>query len=156
MFLGTYLVSVTSGKRTSIPVSFRRELGTDFILAKWYENCLVLVSGERFNALLERVTGGEQMIIDPVRDTEHFLFASAYQMEADEQGRIVIPDRLYEYAGLGEQVYFLGIGDRVEIWNKEIWDIKERKVAAEAAGNIQKLNDKTKHGLNETETKRKL
>lgn len=115
------------------------------ILAKWYENCLVLIGRDSWRALLERLTGGEQMIVQPIRDTEHFIFASAYEVVGDDQGRIVLPDRLVSYASLGEQVYFLGIGDRVEIWNKEVWEKKEAQVALEAASyieNLAKKNDK--------------
>ena len=139
MFVGTYLVSVTSGKRTSIPSVFRQKLGKSVILAKWYENCLVLVGTDSWNALLERLTGGIKMIIEPIRQTEHFIFASAYEVEVDEQGRVVLPDRLISYATLGDQVYFLGVGDRVEIWNKEIWEEKEQLVAKEAPGYIEEL-----------------
>lgn len=139
MFLGTYPVSVTSGKRVSIPFVFRQELGKNLFLAKWYENCLVLVGESSWNVLLERITGGQRMVIDPIRASEHFIFASAYKVEADEQGRIVLPDRLMSYAKLGEQVYFLGINDRVEIWNKEVWDERENLVAKEAANYIQQL-----------------
>ena len=139
MFVGTYLVSVTSGKRTSIPSVFRQKLGNSVILAKWYENCLVLVGTDSWNALLERLTGGEKMIIKPIRQTEHFIFASAYEVEVDEQGRVVLPDRLVSYAALGEQVYFLGVGDRVEIWNKEVWDEREKLVAKEAPDYIEEL-----------------
>lgn len=146
MFVGTYLVSVTSGKRTAIPVMLRQKLGQSIILAKWYENCLVLVDSNSWNALLERLTGGEKMIIEPVRDTEHFIFASAYEIEVDDQGRIVLPDRLVSYANLGDQVYFLGIGDRVEIWNKDTWEAKESQVAKEAAGYIETLSRKKTNG----------
>lgn len=142
MFVGTYLVSVTSGKRTSIPIVFRQKLGEKLIVAKWYENCLVLVGSESWNALLERLTGGEKMIIEPIRQTEHFIFASAYEVETDEQGRIVLPDRLVSYASLEDQVYFLGIGDRVEIWNKELWEKKEAEVAKDAASYVESIANK--------------
>ncbi len=144
MFLGTYLVSVTSGKRTAIPSVFRQKLGQSIILAKWYENCLVLSGVESWNALLERITGGEKMIVQPIRETEHFIFASAFEIEVDDQGRIVLPDRLVSYANLGEQVYFLGVGDRVEIWNKETWEKKETEVANDAASYIESLAKKNK------------
>lgn len=142
MFVGTYLVSVTSGKRISIPSIFRQKLGKSVILAKWYENCLVLVGTDSWNALLERLTGGIKMIIEPIRQTEHFIFASAYEVEVDDQGRVVLPDRLISYAALGEQVYFLGVGDRVEVWNREVWEKKETEVAADAASYIENLANK--------------
>jgi MraZ protein len=145
MFLGTYLVSVTSGKRISIPSIFRQNLGKELILSQWYEECLVLVSKSSLNTLLSRVTGGKGSIIEPIRKTEHFIFASSYEVEPDEQGRIVIPDRLVAYAKLKEQIYFLGVGDRVEIWNKETWEEREKEVAQDAASYIEELakrNDK--------------
>ncbi len=82
------------------------------------------------------------MLLTPVRETERFIFASAYEAEPDEQGRIVIPDRLTTYANLGEEVYFLGLGDRVEIWNKEVWEEKEKVVAKEAPTYIEELAKK--------------
>jgi MraZ protein len=140
MFLGTYLVNVTSGKRVVIPSVFRENLDNSLVLANWYEECLVLVSKSSLNTLLTRVTGKEEMIINPVRQTEHFIFASAFDVAPDDQGRIVIPDRLVSYAKLGEQVYFLGIGDRIEIWNKEIWDEKEKLIVKEAPEYIEELS----------------
>ncbi|MGA3291962.1 MAG: hypothetical protein ABSC49_02305 [Candidatus Microgenomates bacterium] len=142
MFVGTYLVSVTSGKRTSVPSVFRSKLGKSAILARWYEGCLVLVGTDSWNALLERTTGGERMIVEPVRQTEHFIYASAFEVEADDQGRIVLPERLITYANLGSQVYFLGVGDRIEIWNKEAWEKKEAEVAADAASYIERIATK--------------
>lgn len=142
MFVGTYLVSVTSGKRISIPSVFRENLGNDLILSQWYEECLVLVSKSSLNSLLGRVTGSQKTIIEPVRKTEHFIYASSYEVEPDEQGRIVIPDRLMTYAKLNDQVYFLGVGDRVEIWNKEIWESREKEVAEDAAKYIEELANK--------------
>ncbi len=140
MFVGTYLVSVTSGKRISIPSVFRESLGTPLILAKWYEECLVLTNQSSLNALLTRIKGERNSIVEPIRLTEHFIFASGFEVIPDDQGRIVIPDRLINYAKLGEQVYFLGVGDRVEIWNKEVWDEKENIVAKDAPGYIEKLD----------------
>lgn len=136
------MVSVTSGKRISIPSVFRENLGNDLILSQWYEECLVLVSKSSLNSLLGRVTGSQKTIIEPVRKTEHFIYASSYEVEPDEQGRIVIPDRLMTYAKLNDQVYFLGVGDRVEIWNKEIWESREKEVAEDAAKYIEELANK--------------
>lgn len=142
MFLGTYLVSVTSGKRISIPSVFRENLGNDLVLSQWYEECLVLVSKSSLNSLLGRVTGSQKTIIEPVRKTEHFIYASSYEVAPDDQGRIVVPDRLVTYAKLNDQVYFLGVGDRVEIWNKETWESREKEVAEDAAKYIEELANK--------------
>ena len=139
MLLGTYTVTFSSKHRVAIPSQFRKYLGEKFILAKWYEGCLVLVSFDFWKALWQRLTGGEEIIVSQIRDTERFIMASAYEMELDDQGRIVIPEKLVLYAGLTTGVSFLGIGDRVEIWDEGRWNEKEKLLITEAPKLIDKL-----------------
>lgn len=139
MLLGTYLTRFAAGHRVAVPAQLRRELGEVYILAKWYEECLVVVGENSWDALLKRVTSGVEAIVAPIRGSEHFIYASAYEVIPDEQGRIIIPEGLVKYANLGEEVYFLGIRDRVEIWNKETWDEREKLIAKEAAKYIEEL-----------------
>ncbi len=63
MLLGTYTVAFSAKHRVAIPSQFRKYLGEKFILAKWYEGCLVLVSLDYWNALWQRLTGGEKIIV---------------------------------------------------------------------------------------------
>ncbi len=139
MLLGTYTVTFSSKHRVAIPSQFRKDLGEKFILAKWYEGCLVLVSNDFWKALWQRLTGGEEIIVSQIRDTERFIMASAYEMELDDQGRIVIPEKLVSYAGLEDGVSFLGIGDRVEIWDETKWAVKEKLLISEAPKLINEL-----------------
>lgn len=139
MLLGTYSVHFSANHRVAVPAPFRKDLGEKFILAKWYEGCLVLVGKDFWNALWQKLTGGEKMIVSPIRDTERFIMASAYEFEPDDQGRIVIPERLVSYADLGENIVFLGIGDRIEIWDERKWLEKEKVLAGEAPKLIEKL-----------------
>jgi MraZ protein len=37
----------------------------------------------------------------------------------DKQGRILIPAKLREFAGLEKDVTMIGVGGRVEIWNPD-------------------------------------
>ena len=50
------------------------------------------------------------------------LCASATECDTDKQGRVVIPQRLREYAGLEKDVLVNGVVNRAEIWSKENWD----------------------------------
>jgi len=43
-------------------------------------------------------------------------------VDLDGQGRIRIPDRLSEYAGLRREAYLLGVQDHAELWDRESWD----------------------------------
>jgi MraZ protein len=50
------------------------------------------------------------------------------QARLDAQGRMVVPTRLRESAGIDGDVVLLGLGDRVAIWNRERFErrISER------------------------------
>lgn len=52
-------------------------------------------------------------------DLANTLFASACRVEADREGRIVLPDNLIAHAGLGESVVFVGLGRIFQIWEPE-------------------------------------
>ena len=143
MLLGTYQAKFASGHRIAIPSQFRKELGESYILARWYEGCLVLVGKQFWNALYKRLTGGTEIIVNPIRDTERFILGSAYEVFPDGQGRIVIPERLANYSGLSEDIYFIGLGEKIEIWDKVAWEEKEKEVIKNAAGFIEKLANDT-------------
>ncbi|MEK7498050.1 MAG: division/cell wall cluster transcriptional repressor MraZ, partial [Patescibacteria group bacterium] len=115
------------------------ELGEKPILAKWYEDCLILVSSDFWSALLKRLTGGSSVISLGVRDIERFILGSAYETEPDTQGRIIIPEILANYANLKDELVFVGLTDRVEIWEKGIWDKKSTELARVTKEYIERL-----------------
>lgn len=145
MLLGTYYGVLSPKRRTAVPASFRKLLGETLIIAKWYEECLVLVSVSEWDALLKRLTANVGTVTAPVRDTDRFILGSAFSLTADEQGRVVIPEILATYAGLGTEIAFLGLGDRVEIWNKENWGKREKLIAQNASQLLENVaNEKRK------------
>ncbi len=44
------------------------------------------------------------------------LYADAYPVDADREGRIVLPEILAAHAALSEQVAFMGLGKTFQIW----------------------------------------
>jgi MraZ protein len=52
-------------------------------------------------------------------DLANTLFANAYPVETDKEGRIVLPDVLIAHAGLGESVVFMGLGRIFQIWEPQ-------------------------------------
>ncbi len=47
------------------------------------------------------------------------LYADAWPVEPDKEGRIVVPDSLVQHAGLTESVVFMGLGRLFQIWEPE-------------------------------------
>lgn len=139
MLLGNYTSSLSQGKRLAVPKKFRTQLGENCILAKWYDKCLVLLSTEQWSELLQKLTVNESVPTAAVRDTVRFIMGSAYELTPDSQGRVVVPDALLQFAGISSDVVFLGLGSRVEIWDKKQWSEKESYIAEHAGGLLEEL-----------------
>lgn len=139
MLLGQYKTRLGKGKRIAVPKKLRKSLGEKMIVAKWYEKCLVLISQSQWESLMQRLTGQSMVVTKPVRDTDRFIMGSAYELIPDEQGRVVMPDYLAQYAGLSGEVVFLGLGNRVEIWDSTLWDQKESDLAEHASEYIDEI-----------------
>ena len=60
--------------------------------------------------------------------------------EPDAQGRILIPAKLREYAGLQKEVVVIGSFDRAEIWNAERW-AREEAMAFESGSLEQAMEE---------------
>ena len=57
-----------------------------------------------------------------VRMLTRFFLAGAIDAELDKQGRILLPATLLKHARIEKDAVIAGVGNRVEIWNKDDWD----------------------------------
>ncbi len=141
MLLGNYSTNLSQGKRLAIPKKFRSQLGDSCIVAKWYDKCLVVLSPDNWSELLQRLTVTDSVPTAAVRDTMRFVMGSAYEVSPDAQGRVVLPDSLLNYAGITGEVVFLGLGSRVEVWDKKEWETKESFIGENAAALLEQMAD---------------
>ena len=88
-----------------------------------------------FDGTLSLIREGWQKIMDkynalPISQARkmRFLFANAAKCEPDKQGRFLIPAELRQYAGLDQEVTFIGQGGRAEIWNSETYEAQEQEM----------------------------
>jgi MraZ protein len=142
MLIGAYPGSLNDKRRVAIPKKFLAELGEKPVLAKWYEDCLILVSNNFWETLLERLVGPNKLAGLGVRNIERFILGSAFELEPDDQGRVVIPEILSSYAGLDKDLVFVGLTNRVEIWSRQAWDklsSELSKITKEYIESISKL-----------------
>ncbi|OGM18315.1 division/cell wall cluster transcriptional repressor MraZ [Candidatus Woesebacteria bacterium RIFCSPHIGHO2_01_FULL_38_10] len=139
MLIGQYLSKLTDKDRVSVPKKLRRELGDELIVARWYEKCLVLVSKDAWQNLVKRLTGPSYLIISPVRDLDRFIFGQGFEIKLDRQGRFIIPKVLLNYASIKSEVIFVGLGDRVEIWDSTEWDTLEKAIEEKAYEALERI-----------------
>ena len=121
MIIGEYKSKVGDKKRVSLPKKFRDELGEEIILTRGYEDTLILVNKRMWEKIAKEVVDGS-FINKNIRDTSRFLIGGATQLSIDMQGRFIIPESLFEHAGLTDEIVFIGLINWIEVWDKGKWD----------------------------------
>jgi MraZ protein len=121
MFMGEYNHSIDTKGRVIIPSKFRESLGEEFVITQGLDGCLFVFPNNEFHAFEEKLKA-LPMSNKEARKFVRFFLAGAAQVELDKQGRILIPNVLREFAGLEKDLALVGVGSRVEIWDKERWN----------------------------------
>ena len=115
---GIFQHSIDAKGRLFIPARLREELGNIFYVTLSTEKCLWAHSPESWNRMMERIEAmprNQQIKMRP-------LFSHATKCEPDGQGRILLPKGLRDRAKLKTSVTVVGVFDRAEIWDSEMWD----------------------------------
>ena len=56
------------------------------------------------------------------RQMQRYFMAGAVECECDKQGRVMIPAKLREHAGIVKDIVSVGVVNKIEIWSKERWE----------------------------------
>ena len=122
--MGTYHHNIDAKGRMSFPTKLRDLLGGEFYVTKSInQKCLTIYSKSEWEKLANKIAelpdsmGG--------LDIKRWLFSGAGELVPDKQGRVLIPYDLREFAGLKKDVVVIGLDDKAEIWDKELWDAQQ-------------------------------
>ena len=121
MFIGEYEHSVDAKGRVIMPAKLREDIGEKFIVTKGLDGCLFVYPDEEWQAFEEKLKS-LPMANKDARKFVRFFLAGAAQVEVDKQGRILLPANLRNFAGLTKDCTLVGVGGRVEIWDKDRWE----------------------------------
>ncbi|MBS5853622.1 MAG: division/cell wall cluster transcriptional repressor MraZ [Clostridium sp.] len=104
-----------------MPAKLREDMGEKFIITKGLDGCLFGFSQnewENFETKLKTLP----LTNKNARDFVRFFLSGAMECEIDKQGRFLISSNLRNVATLEKEVIIIGVGTRIEIWNKEKWE----------------------------------
>ena len=121
MFMGEYSHTIDAKGRIIVPAKFRESLGDNIVVTKGLDNCLFVYTSEDWRKFEEKLRTLPLTNKDARKFTRFFLAGGA-EMEIDKQGRILIPSVLREFAALEKDVVLVGVGSRIEIWDKARWN----------------------------------
>lgn len=120
MLIGEYRHNIDEKGRLIIPSKFREEIGNSFVLTRGLDGCLFVYSMISFNKIVENLKALSFTKKD-ARTFMRFFLSGATVCEFDKQGRINISSNLKEYANLQKECIIIGVNDRLEIWNSDIF-----------------------------------
>ena len=137
MLIGEYLHTIDQKNRLSVPSKFRKELGKHVVVARGLDKCLFLYPLEEWKTLADKLAKlpwgkGE------TRSFVRTMIAGATDIEIDSLGRILVPDYLKVYGALKDTAMVVGLYNRVEIWNPELW----HEYSAESQNNTEMIAEK--------------
>ena len=103
-----------------MPAKLREDIGEKFIVTKGLDGCLFAYSKTEWSNFEEKLKA-LPLTNKNARDFVRFFLSGAVECEIDKQGRFLIPNNLREYASLEKEINIIGVGTRIEIWNRETW-----------------------------------
>lgn len=122
LLTGSYPRTLDDKKRVTLPKRVREELGEPETLyvTPGPDQCLWLYTQSGLESLAEKLDQS------PATDAESRVFRRLYfaQVEAadlDRAGRILISDRLIQFASLEHEVVLIGVRDHLELWEARRW-----------------------------------
>lgn len=125
-FSGKYYYTIDPKGRVMVPSAFRDVLREHYgksliITVAPVDRCLHLYPVEEWERLLEKVS----TLPKSNRSMKLFLrtvVGSAVEAEIDKQGRVLIPSSLRADGDLKGDLVIVGVLDKIEIWDKELWE----------------------------------
>ena len=120
MLIGEYEHSLDAKGRLIMPAKIREDIGEKFIVTKGLDGCLFGFSQNEWTNFEEKLKT-LPLTNKNARDFVRFFLSGATECEIDKQGRFLITSNLREYATLEKDAIIIGVGTRIEIWNREKW-----------------------------------
>ena len=138
MFFGEFEYRIDEKGRVPIPPKFRNELKEGVVLTPGVEKCITAYPLPEWKKLAATLTTGS-VTPHKLRRLNRAIFATAFSLTIDGQGRIALPPPLREYAEIVDEVVIAGANTYLELWNKGHWESEKAISQEQAWQNIESL-----------------
>ncbi|HPM12784.1 MAG TPA: division/cell wall cluster transcriptional repressor MraZ [Bacteroidales bacterium] len=131
-FIGEHTGKLDAKGRVPLPSQFKRQLNKPdeslrFVLKKSnYKQCIELHPLDSWQAMMAQLTKK----LNPIFNKKHNIFLTQFskgtvELSLDGIGRLLISKNLLDFATLDKDVVFLGVGNIIELWDKQKYDANE-------------------------------
>jgi len=131
MFFGEFEYKIDEKGRVPIPPKFRGLLKAGVVLSPGMEGCITVYPLNEWKKLADTLTTGS-LSPSKLRMLKRAVFATAFSVKLDGQGRIALPTPLKTHAEIVSEVVMIGANNYLELWNKIRWE-EEKAMGREKA-----------------------
>ena len=118
--MGEFHHNLDTKGRLILPAKIRENLGEKFIITKGIDKCLFVYPLNEWESIIQKYR--ELPNTKEARNFMRFFLSGASECEFDRLGRINISEPLLKYASLNRECVIIGVNERLEIWNEDLWD----------------------------------
>lgn len=126
--LGTHGYQLDPKGRLSLPARFREAFADGAWLTIGQDGCLFVFPRAEWDRRADEVAASPLSDADG-RAYARLFFGASDEARVDGQGRLTIPGRLRDAAGIARDVVVLGVRDRMEIWDRGTYERYEAAFA---------------------------
>ena len=130
---GEYPATLDDKGRVSIPARFREGIpGNVLVLTRgMIERCVWALTPENWEKISSTLKNAVSMSLRKTDMVHHRLLFSTYEVEIDRNGRIALPPKLRDFAGLDRDMIITSDGVRIELWDAGRYAEYEQKIDEE-------------------------
>lgn len=118
---GEYAHQLDAKNRIRIPNKLKGETGK-LIFSKGPDKRIFVYTEEAFLELGKKISENTKLSDDRQRKALSVFYKSAFPVEADGQGRMILPTVLKDFAKIDRDLVICGAGNHIELWSKEVYD----------------------------------
>jgi MraZ protein len=124
-FNGNFDHTLDAKNRLSLPARFRDSFPGSIMLTKDTDGCIAVSTAEAHDERVQRALEGANPLGREYRQIQRYFRGNSFEVELDSAGRITLPQRLREHAGIEKEVVIAGVEDHLELWSTEAWDAQQ-------------------------------
>ena len=122
-FFGDYPAKTDAKGRVFLPAAFRKVLEAAdekrlVMRPDLFQDCLVIYPESVWNQMQDALEKKLNPWNSRHQDIMRRFVAGVEKFELDGNGRFLISKRKMEKTGIGQEIIFLAVNDRIEVWDK--------------------------------------
>ena len=141
-FLGEFECKLDSKGRIALPAALRKQLPPEaegrLVVNRGFEQHLVLYPLPEWRRVTAELDG-LNLYVKKHREFVRYFHRGATELELDGSGRLLLPRRLLDYAGILDAVILLAYAHRIECWDPTLYDQLLSNEPADFAGLAEEI-----------------